>query len=336
MEEEKIRYVFKDKSLGKGISGVVLLAYDLEKDIDVAAKHIPKNLVNDQKEMELFTNEVLISTLCENENLAKVHDISDIEGEKYLIFEYCNGGDLQTALSNYKKKHLFLDEKIVQNIVSQILNGLQCLHNKKIIHHDIKPANILLHYDNIEDLNQLNLMKCKFKISDFGLSKFKNEQYERMIGGSPLYMEPYLFDKNVPISIIENEKVDIWSLGILTYELLFGITPFENSCFIPDNALRELVSNLSRGIYFINICYRDKISLQIIAFLNKCLQIEQNKRASSEELLFSEFVTRDIEKFFFLNKYNLKKNFPQEYIIYNEQIKMDIKDGGRLNVIINI
>ena len=336
MEEEKIRYVFKDKSLGKGISGEVLLAYDLEKDIDVAAKHIPKNLVNDQKEMELFTNEVLISTLCENENLAKVHDISDIDGEKYLIFEYCNGGDLQTALSNYKKKHIFLDEKIIQNIVSQILNGLQCLHNKKIIHHDIKPANILLHYDNIEDLNQLNLMKCKFKISDFGLSKFKNEQYERMIGGSPLYMEPYLFDKNVPISIIENEKVDIWSLGILTYELLFGITPFENSCFIPDNALRELVSNLSRGIYFINISYRDKISLQIIAFLNKCLQIEQNKRASSEELLFSEFVTRDIEKFFFLNKYNLKKNFPQEYIIYNEQIKMDIKDGGRLNVIINI
>ena len=336
MEEEKIRYVFKDKSLGKGISGEVLLAYDLEKDIDVAAKHIPKNLVNDQKEMELFTNEVLISTLCENENLAKVHDISDIDGEKYLIFEYCNGGDLQTALSNYKKKHIFLDEKIIQNIVSQILNGLQCLHNKKIIHHDIKPANILLHYDNIEDLNQLNLMKCKFKISDFGLSKFKNEQYERMIGGSPLYMEPYLFDKNVPISIIENEKVDIWSLGILTYELLFGITPFENSCFIPDNALRELVSNLSRGTYFINMSYRDKISLQIIAFLNKCLQIEQNKRASSEELLFSEFVTRDIEKFFFFNKYNLKKNFPQEYIIYNEQIKMDIKDGGRLNVIINI
>ena len=336
MEEEKIRYVFKDKSLGKGISGEVLLAYDLEKDIDVAAKHIPKNLVNDQKEMELFTNEVLISTLCENENLAKVHDISDIDGEKYLIFEYCNGGDLQTALSNYKKKHIFLDEKIIQNIVSQILNGLQCLHNKKIIHHDIKPANILLHYDNIEDLNQLNLMKCKFKISDFGLSKFKNEQYERMIGGSPLYMEPYLFDKNVPISIIENEKVDIWSLGILTYELLFGITPFENSCFIPDNALRELVSNLSRGIYFINICYRDKISLQIIAFLNKCLQIEQNKRASSEELLFSEFVTRDIEKFFFLNKYNLKKNFPQEYIFYDDKIKMDIKDGGRLNVIINI
>ena len=336
MEEEKIRYVFKDKSLGKGISGEVLLAYDLEKDIDVAAKHIPKNLVNDQKEMELFTNEVLISTECENENLAKVHDISDIDGEKYLIFEYCNGGDLQTALTNYRKKYIFLDEKIIQNIVSQILNGLQCLHNKKIVHHDIKPANILLHYDNIEDLNQLNLMRCKFKISDFGLSKFKNEQYERMIGGSPLYMEPYLFDKNVPIKIIENEKVDIWSLGILTYELLFGITPFENSCFIPDNALRELVSNLSRGIYFINISHRSKISLQIIGFLNKCLQIEQNKRASSEELLFSEFITRDIENFFFLNKYNLKKNFPPEYLIYDDKIKMNIKDGGRLNVIINI
>ncbi len=297
-------FALENKVLGKGSFGTVYLGTDIANDRYVSLKKIPGEIMKDPQKIEALSNEILISSGVDNENLVKIIDLTDINNDKYIVYEFCNGGDLRRYLRFFKT----FDETAVQYFMKQVLNGLSELHSKKIIHHDIKPANILLHYDNNEDLKQLNLMKCKFKISDFGLSKFKNEQHERMIGGSPLYMEPYLFDKNVPIEIIENEKVDIWSLGILTYELLFGITPFENASFIPDNALRELVSNLSRGTYFINMSYRDKISLQIIAFLNKCLQIEQNKRASSEELLFSEFVTRDIEKFFFLNKYNLKKN----------------------------
>ena len=89
--ESEYRYIFKDKSLGKGISGEVRLAYDQIMEKDVAAKHIPKNLVNNPKEMQLLTNEILISTDCECDNLAKVYDISNIEGETYLLFEYCNG-----------------------------------------------------------------------------------------------------------------------------------------------------------------------------------------------------------------------------------------------------
>ena len=103
--ESEYRYIFKDKSLGKGISGEVRLAYDQIMEKEVAAKHIPKNLVNNDKEMQLLTNEILISTDCECDNLAKVYDISDIEGEKYLLFEYCNGGDLASALKKYRLKY---------------------------------------------------------------------------------------------------------------------------------------------------------------------------------------------------------------------------------------
>ena len=106
MEEEKIRYVFKDKSLGKGISGEVLLAYDLEKDIDVAAKHIPKNLVNDQKEMELFTNEVLISTECDEFNnlIQSFFDINEYPvRDNPLIFNY----SIKLQINEiYSDKHL--------------------------------------------------------------------------------------------------------------------------------------------------------------------------------------------------------------------------------------
>ena len=328
--ESEYRYIFKDKSLGKGLSGEVRLAYDQIMEKDVAAKHIPKNLVNNPKEMQLLTNEILISTDCECDNLAKVYDISDIEGEKYLLFEYCNGGDLASGLKKYRVKYgNYLKEEIVQHIISQILNGLQCLHAHQDVHHDIKPANILLNYDNEKDLNDMNFLKCKFKISDFGLSKYKNEQQERMIGGSPLYMEPSLFDRDVSLKVIENEKVDIWALGIMTYELLFVKTPFENTSYVPENAMQELVSNLNKGIYMIDFEERSKLSLQIIAFLNSCLQFDQSKRCSAEELQLSEFVTRETPYFEFVSKGHLNK-LPSEYIIGN-MIKLNIRDERKLN-----
>ena len=328
--ESEYRYIFKDKSLGKGISGEVRLAYDQIMEKDVAAKHIPKNLVNNPKEMQLLTNEILISTDCECDNLAKVYDISDIEGEKYLLFEYCNGGDLASGLKKYRVKYgNYLKEEIVQHIISQILNGLQNLHAHQVVHHDIKPANILLNYDNEKDLNDMNFLKCKFKISDFGLSKYKNEQQERMIGGSPLYMEPSLFDRDVSLKVIENEKVDIWALGIMTYELLFVKTPFENTSYVPENAMQELVSNLNKGIYMIDFEERSKLSLQIIAFLNSCLQFDQSKRCSAEELQLSEFVTRETPYFEFVSKGHLNK-LPSEYIIGN-MIKLNIRDEKKLN-----
>ena len=329
--ESEYRYKFKDKSLGKGISGEVRLAFDQIMEKEVAAKHIPKNLVNNDKEMQLLTNEILISTDCENDNLAKVYDISNIEGETYLLFEYCNGGDLSSALKQYRLKYgKYLKEEIIQHIILQILNGLQCLHAHNVIHHDIKPANILLKYDNEKDLKEMNFLKCTFKISDFGLSKYKNDQQERMIGGSPLYMEPSLFDRDVTLQVIENEKVDIWALGIMTYELLFDKTPFENTSYIPENAMQELVSNLNKGIYIIELDKINKISLQFIAFLNSCLQFEQSKRSSSEELQFTEFITREIPYFEFVSKNNLTK-LPSQYIIGNNIIKLNIRDEKKLN-----
>lgn len=64
-----------------------------------------------------------------------------------------------------------------------------------------------------------SLLKGKVKVSDFGLSKFKEDNNEKMLGGSPLYMDPNLFEPNVDIKTIENEKVDVWAIGIFAYEL---------------------------------------------------------------------------------------------------------------------
>ena len=325
----------RDKVLGRGLSGQVLLAYDHEKNVYVAAKNIPAKIYQDKKELEYIENEILTSTECENENLVKVHDITEINGEKYLMIEYCNGGDLFSSLKKYREKNgKYLDEKVIQNIIKQILNGLKSLHDHVIVHNDIKPQNILLKYDNEEDLKNLNYMKCKFKIADFGLSKYKYDSQDKNIGGSPLYMEPNLFSKDVKDNEIENEKVDIWALGILTYELLYSFSPFENK----DNnnskisPIRQLIKTLNEGIYYINIYLRKNISLQIISFLNYCLQIDQAERLSSEELLFTEFITMNPDNFIYLNSDNLFDIFPIiENIADDYRIKMDIRDKKELN-----
>ena len=335
---EKPRYELRNQILGKGMSGKVLLAYDYDNSIEVAAKLIPKKILENQRQMDLYVNEILISTKCENENLVKVHDIEDINDDKYLIFEYCNGGDLLTALKKYREKNgNYMEEKVVKNIITQILNGLNCLHQNNIIHHDIKPANILLNYDNEEDLKNLNFMKCKFKITDFGLSKNKYEIQERIIAGSPLYMEPKLFEKTSDILVTENEKIDIWSIGIITYELLFGKTPFETENIINTNkAIKELIEKLGFGKYKFNFKEREKISQQAIAFINVCLQNDQKKRASAEELLLSEFITKDIENFEYINADNIFKLFVKSDVDEDYNILMDINDDRKMNEKLNI
>ena len=335
---EKPRYELRNQILGKGMSGEVLLAYDYDNSIEVAAKLIPKKILENQRQMDLYVNEILISTKCENENLVKVHDIGDINDDKYLMFEYCNGGDLLTALKKYREKNgNYMEEKVVKNIITQILNGLNCLHQNNIVHHDIKPANILLNYDNEEDLKNLNFMKCKFKITDFGLSKNKYEIQERIIAGSPLYMEPKLFEKTSDILVTENEKIDIWSIGIITYELLFGKTPFETENIINTNkAIKELIDKLRIGKYNIKFKEREKISQQAIAFINVCLQNDQEKRASAEELLLSEFITKDIENFEYVNADNIFKLFVKSDVDEDYNILMDVNDDRKMNEKLNI
>ncbi len=337
MNKQKGKYELRrDKVLGRGLSGQVILAYDNEKKVKVAAKYIPNKIFDDKKELEYIENEILTSTECDSENIVKVHDITEINGEKYLMIEYCNGGDLFSSLKKYREKNgKYLDEKVIQNIISQILKGLKSLHDHAIVHHDIKPQNILLQYDNEDDLKNLNYMKCKFKIADFGLSKYKYDNQEKNIGGSPLYMEPTLFSKDVKDEEIENEKVDIWALGILTYELLYSFSPFENkedNVNFKKNPMRELVKSLNEGIYYINIYLRKNISLQVIGFLNYCLQIDQKERLSSEELLFTEFICMEPDKFTYINsdnlfdKFNLPENIADDY-----RIKLDIRDKKDLN-----
>ena len=364
-------FALDNKILGKGSFGTVYLGTDLSTDNYVALKKIPAEMINDQQKIEALSNEILISSGVENANLVRILDLTEIENNRYIVYEFCNGGDLRRYLRYFKT----FDENTIQYIMSQILNGLSGLHEKHIIHHDLKPENVLVdlipyeikdknNYEErkkfekiVEEILQLTdknkkqnnslvygnisssginkeyilntLLKSKIKVSDFGLSKFKEDNNQKNLSGSPLYMDPNLFEPNVDIKTIEDEKVDIWAIGIFAYELFTGKRPFNS----PNQSLKELIQVLKRGIYVIDLKECAKISKQFLSFLNMCLQRPQSIRPNVNELLLSEFITREPSKFEYINLMNLNRiKFPNpNYVDPQGQIIMNIDDKRSIN-----
>lgn len=124
------------------------------------------------------------------------------QNKLYLVLDYCGQGSLQDLIFERK----YLSEQAVVNITEGILRGYGILEGSNILHRDLKPSNILIKDNTI-------------KLADFGLSKILGDGGEmaQTMVGSPIYMSPEVLS-NRPY----NQKADIWSLGVLIYEMLFG------------------------------------------------------------------------------------------------------------------
>ena len=150
-------YAIENKILGKGSFGTVYLGTDIAHDKYVSLKKIPSEIMKDPQKIEALSNEILISSGVDNENLVKILDLTDISNDKYIVYEFCNGGDLRRYLRFFKT----FDERCVQYFMTQVLNGLKELHTKKIIHHDIKPENVLVELIPYEIKDKNNIEERK-------------------------------------------------------------------------------------------------------------------------------------------------------------------------------
>ena len=144
--QKDIKYTIENVVLGQGAFGTVHLGTMTEDDgkkiiaeKKIALKEIPKNLDNDA--VKSLSNEISISSTLDNTNIVRMLEIVEMNNKKYLAYELCNGGDLRKYMHYFKK----FDEELIQIIVIKMLNGLSELHKKNVIHHDIKPENILIH-----------------------------------------------------------------------------------------------------------------------------------------------------------------------------------------------
>ncbi len=199
------------RSLGSGASGVVLLVEDKEKSYAMKALHNwNKKLHKDCETMRRFVREAETLGKINNEHIVKIydHNLNKPEESPYFIMEYVEGRSLTRCL---KDRDFNIEQKI--SIILQIADALECVHAYGVIHRDIKPENILL----TEDM--------RVKITDFGICHIMDSSLTVAdeILGSPAYMAPESFI----VSRTTDPRSDIFSLGVISYEMLTGVRPFE-------------------------------------------------------------------------------------------------------------
>ncbi|WP_208558725.1 Stk1 family PASTA domain-containing Ser/Thr kinase [Marinilactibacillus kalidii] len=196
------------KSIGSGGMAKVYLAKDLILERDVAVKLMAYNFHNDENSIRRFKREALATTELVHPNIVNIYDVGEDENP-YIVMEYVEGADLKQYIHDH---HPIPYKKSVE-IMSQILDAVRYAHQHNIIHRDIKPQNILIDHDG------------SVKITDFGiavaLSQNSITQTNSLLG-SVHYLSP-----EQARGSMATKQSDIYSLGILLYELLTGDVPFD-------------------------------------------------------------------------------------------------------------
>jgi serine/threonine-protein kinase ULK/ATG1 len=302
-----------EKCLGKGSFGEVYLTTKKGSNQKFATKKFERDQIEKTEAMKYLKNEIIILQNLKHPNIVKFEDVKKTKKHFYIVMEYCNGGELSKALEEYQNRYgKPFSQEIVQHLMRQIIDAFKYIHGLKIIHRDIKLDNILLNFDNEEDKENLNMMKAKFKITDFGFARYlKENKMAESVLGNAINMEPHILRK---LARIDNEtsfgydqKADIWSLGTITYELLIGCPTFEASSY------EELSKKIEEGEY--RIPHEINISKEAIYFLTGMLRYDPSTRLDIESLNKQHFITRDVSTFHNIHLKRNKKNLGESIIL---------------------
>lgn len=196
------------RALGEGGMANVYLAHDLILDRDVSVKLLRLDLRDDPNTIRRFQREALAATELLHPNIVQVYDVGEENGMQYLVMEYVKGMDLKA----YIKTHFPIAHADVIQIMEQILSAVQTAHAHGIIHRDLKPQNILIDDQQVA------------KITDFGIAVTLSEHsltQTNTVLGSVHYLSPEQARGGMA-----TKQSDIYSLGIILYEMLTGTVPF--------------------------------------------------------------------------------------------------------------
>ena len=259
------KYYKKVRNLGSGSYGTVYLAKNNLKDNLVAIKvieKIPANIIDDME----IKNEINILKSLSHPNIVKIFEFFDTALNYYIVTEYCKKGELFEYINNqYSEYQLAV-------LFYQVFSGLCYLHEKKILHRDLKLENLMI--SEIE--KDINSGEEYFwiKIIDFGTAKiFERKKNEKEIIGSSYYIAPEVLKKNY------NEKCDNWSVGVILYMTLTGVPPFDGETD------EDIISRIKIGKYNKNNKRFLEKSSEVKDLVNSLLERDTEKRLSAKEAL---------------------------------------------------
>ena len=265
----------ENKIIYKGSYSNVYLYKDIKTEELISVKHIEKQLyIKYFNTTQIIYNEIEIHSRIVHPNIIRLYNIYENKSSIYILMEFAKNGNLYSLI----RRRNGMNEKNAYKYFAQIVNAVYFVHKNNIIHRDIKPENIVL------DENE----NCK--LCDFGWSIILNDNSKRnTFCGTLEYMAP---------EIINNEgyekSIDIWSLGILLYEMIHGYCPFNSNNNNKNNSILNKIINE-------NFKIKKDISNECKDLIYKMLEKDYKKRINIEQIINHQFM---IKKFSsnFLNK----------------------------------
>ena len=264
-DEIHIKKYRKIRLLGKGGFARCYELLDEETQQSFAGKIIKKSSLIKSRTKQKLISEIKIHKSLNHENIVKFERYFEDEENVYIIMELCYNNTLHELLKRRKK----LTELETQYYVYYLIKALQYIHSLKIIHRDLKLANLFL-TENMQ-----------MKLGDFGLAallRFDGER-KRSLCGTPNYMAPEILEGKTGHSF----EVDIWSIGIIIYILLIGKPPFETT------SAKETLKRIRMKNY--SFPQNGIISEPAKELIQNILVLEPHKRPSLKEILESDFMT---------------------------------------------
>ena len=263
--QKKIGNYYLLKPIGVGSFAKVYKGLEEKTSEIVAIKMINKQQFPSEKS-DLIEKEVQILKSLSHPNIISILDIKKTQNNIYLIFEYCQMGDLESYIKkcywDSSKNRAIVPEIVVQRIIGQLSEAFKVMNEKNIVHRDLKLANILVSKDFV------------IKLADFGFAKFvENNLLLQSYCGTPITMAPEILKRKQ-----YNQKCDIWSLGIIIYRMLFGEYPFFPGA---NGSLEDLIDVIEKRT--VQFPMGIAVSEEVKELIRVMLVIDPGKRIGFEE-----------------------------------------------------
>ena len=289
--------------IGVGGMAYVYKAYDSVDDRTVAVKILKDEFLTKEEFVRRFRNESKAIAILNHSNIVKVLDVGFGERLQYIVMEYIDGITLKEYLDERKE----IRWKEAVHFTTQILRALQHAHDKGIVHRDIKPQNIMLLTDGT------------IKVTDFGIARLTRSEMQATAVGNKAIGSVHYISPEQARGEITDEKTDLYSVGIMLYEMLTGRLPFE-----ADNAVSVAIKQISSEAtppHLIN----EEIPEGLEQITLKAMQKDTTKRyQSAAEMLsdFEEFKRNPSIKF----EYTYFEDEPTRYVDAITRIRGDVDD----------